>query len=231
MKAMLLAAGRGERMRPLTDTCPKPLLRAGGKSLLQWHIERLVAAGITEIVINHAHLGAQIEAAFGDGAAYGADIRYSPEPAGALETAGGIRQALPLLGNAPFLVISGDIHCDWPLENARNCKVGAGGTAPLAHLVMVPNPDFHPEGDFGLRDGLLSEAGAPQRLTFGNIGVYHPAMFADITPGSVAKLGPMLRALMRDGRVSGELYEGAWTNVGTPQQLAELDRRLQGRPA
>ncbi len=158
MKAMILAAGRGERMRPLTDTCPKPLLLAGGQPLIVWHLQRLAAAGFREVIINHDHLGAQIEAALQQGAAWGLTIRYSPEPAGALETAGGIANALPLLGDAPFFVINGDIFCDWDVARARD----ALAINNLAHLVLVANPTHHPQGDFTLNNGKVGAGDTPQ---------------------------------------------------------------------
>lgn len=228
MKAMILAAGRGERMRPLTDLTPKPLLPVGGKPLIIWHLERLAAAGLRDVVINHAHLGMRIEAALGDGARWGVAIRYSPEPAGALETAGGIANALPLLGNdEPFLVINGDIWCDWdPLRAAT-----ALDTGKLAHLVLVPNPPQHPRGDFSLRGGQVGpEATADDDkrvFTFAGIGIYRPALFAAIGRNQPAKLAPLLRAAMAGQRVSGELYPGRWVDVGTPQRLAELDREIR----
>lgn len=228
MKAMVLAAGRGERMRPLTDLTPKPLLPVGGKPLIIWHLERLAQAGLREVVINHAHLGAQIEAALGDGAPWGLSIAYSPEPEGALETAGGIANALPLLGrNEPFLVINGDIWCDWDVSQAVN----ALHPGDLAHLVLVPNPPHHPKGDFSLRG---SEVGADatadegaRSCTFSGIGIYRPQVFAGIRRGQPAKLAPLLRAAMAQRRVSGELHGGRWVDVGTPQRLAELDVELR----
>jgi MurNAc alpha-1-phosphate uridylyltransferase len=229
MKAMVLAAGRGERMRPLTDLTPKPLLPVAGKPLIVWHLERLARAGWREVVINHAHLGGQIEAALGDGARWSLSIRYSPEPEGALETAGGIAKALPLLGeDAPFLVINGDIWCDWDLGRAAD----ALGSGDLAHLVLVPNPPQHPQGDFSLCG---SEVGADvagagpgaQARTFAGIGIYRPQLFAGIPRGRPAKLAPLLRAAMGERRVSGELHGGRWVDVGTPQRLAELDRELR----
>lgn len=223
---MILAAGRGERMRPLTDHCPKPLLEAGGKPLIVWHIERLRAAGFDELVVNHAHLGAMIEQALGDGARYGVSLRYSPEGE-ALETAGGIRRALPLLGEAPFLVINGDIFCDADLQALRETELAPGD---LARLVMVPNPAHHPEGDFHLdASGLLSQSGEP-RLTFSGIGLYRPALFAALEDGQKAPLGPLLRAAMDQRRVGGRRHDGLWLDIGTPQRLAELDRRLAGDP-
>jgi MurNAc alpha-1-phosphate uridylyltransferase len=228
MKAMVLAAGRGERMRPLTDLTPKPLLRVGGKPLIVWHLERLARAGLREVVINHAHLGAQIEAALGDGARWGLAIIYSPEPAGALETAGGIANALPLLGHdEPFLVINGDIWCDWDVSQAASVL----NPGDLAHLVLVPNPPHHPQGDFSI-DGRKVAAdaatgGAAQSCTFSGIGVYRPQIFAGIRRGEPAKLAPLLRAAMAEHRVSGELHLGRWVDVGTPQRLAELDAELR----
>lgn len=234
MKAMILAAGRGERMRPLTDTCPKPLLHAGGKPLIAWHLERLACTGFRDIVINHAHLGAQIEATLADGAAWGTSIRYSPESAGALETAGGIAHALPLLGSDPFLVINGDIFCDWAPTAVQLAD------RDLAHLILVPNPAHHPEGDFTLDGSRVGAGGdvasgqtAPNaesiapRFTFSGIGIYRPELFADIAPRSVTKLAPLLREAMAQGRVSGELHSGRWTDVGTPQRLVELDDALR----
>jgi MurNAc alpha-1-phosphate uridylyltransferase len=227
MKTMILAAGRGERMRPLTDSTPKPLLMAGGKPLIVWHIERLARAGLHEVVINHAHLGAQIEAALGDGSQWGLSIRYSPEPEGALETAGGIANALPLLGyDQPFLVINGDIHCDWDVARAVNALTPNN----LAHLVLVPNPPHHPAGDFSLsgrevRDGIEASPKA-QIHTFSGIGIYRPQVFAEIPRGQPAKLAPLLRAAMAEHRVSGELHPGVWVDVGTPQRLAELNAQL-----
>lgn len=224
MHAMILAAGRGERMRPLTDETPKPLLRAGGKPLIVWHIEALVRAGIRDIVINHAHLGSLIEAALGDGARFGARIAWSPEGE-ALETAGGIANALPLLGNEPFIVINGDIACDYDMTRLAPLA-GALRTHGLqAHLVLVPNPPHHPRGDFALRDGEVSDEGEP-KLTFSGIGLYDPGLFAGIGRGAKAKLAPLLRVAMAKGAVSGELHAGRWMDVGTPERLAELDRLL-----
>lgn len=220
---MILAAGRGERMRPLTDACPKPLLEAGGKPLIVWHIERLIAAGLRELVINHAHLGEMLEARLGDGAAYGARIAWSREPPGALETAGGIAQALPLLGDAPFLVVNGDIWCDY---DARRVAATALGPDTLAHLVLIANPVHHPAGDFCL-DGTRVVAEGGVRLTFSGIGLYRPALFAGIARGERAKLAPLLRAAIAAGRVSGEMHRGRWVDVGTPQRLAELDAELR----
>lgn len=229
MRAMILAAGRGERMRPLTDACPKPLLQAGGKPLIVWHIERLRAAGFTDIAINHAHLGAMIEAALGDGSAFDVRLHYSPE-AEALETAGGIRQALPLLGDTPFLVVNGDVFCDADLAALRQRGATLAADGDLAHLLMVPNPDHHPGGDFRLADGRVHRDGEP-RLTFSGLGVYHPALFAGIAPGTRAALGPLLREAMDAGRVGGTTHTGYWLDVGTPARLAELDVRLRNTHA
>jgi MurNAc alpha-1-phosphate uridylyltransferase len=225
MKAMILAAGRGERMRPLSDTVPKPLLRAGGKPLIVWQIERLVAAGIPEIVINHAHLGPQIEAALGDGGAFGARIRYSPEPPGALGTAGGIAQALPLLGYAPFVAVNGDIWCDYDYSQAAEIAGQLARRARLAHLVLVANPAHHPGGDFALNFGEVSRQGTPA-LTFAGIGIYQRALFSGLPAGTEAELAPLLRAAMDAGQVSGEYHFGRWTDVGTPERLAALDAEL-----
>lgn len=216
---MVLAAGRGERMRPLTDHTPKPLLEVGGRPLIVWHLERLAAAGFREVVINHAHLGGQIEAALGDGARWGLAIRYSPEPPGALETAGGIVQALPLLGSDPFLVINGDIFCDWDVRQARLAD------GDLAHLVLVPNPAHNGKGDFAFAGGRVMDE-APTH-TFAGIGVYRPGLFAGLERGQPAKLAPLLRAAMRQGRVSGDVHAGRWVDVGTPQRLASLDAELR----
>jgi MurNAc alpha-1-phosphate uridylyltransferase len=225
MKAMILAAGRGERMRPLTDHCPKPLLAVGGKALVVRHIERLAAVGITELVINHAHLGHMLEAALGDGSAFGVHIQWSPEPPGALETAGGIRQALQFLGDAPFVVVNGDVFCDADLKALAQIATHLSASADLAHLVLVDNPDHHPEGDFALSHGRVRSDGAP-RLTFSGIAAYHPALFAHLAAGHPARLAPQLRAAMEQNRVSGEHHHGCWIDVGTPERLAALDARL-----
>ncbi len=220
---MILAAGRGERMRPLTDETPKPLLMAGGKPLIAWHIEALVKAGICDIVINHAHLGHRLEAALGDGARFGARITWSPEGE-ALETAGGIAHALPLLGDAPFTVINGDIACDFDYARLTRAT-SALREQDVAHLVLVPNPPHHPQGDFALRDGRVAVQGEPM-LTFSGIGLYAPALFAGIARGAKAMLAPLLRTAMNAGRVSGEEHAGRWMDIGTPERLAELDRFL-----
>ncbi|HZW25875.1 MAG TPA: nucleotidyltransferase family protein [Gallionella sp.] len=233
MRAMILAAGRGERMRPLTDHTPKPLLEVGGKPIIVWHIEQLVQAGITELVVNHAHLGHMIEAALGNGSRFGAHIRYSPE-ASALETAGGIANAMPLLtpahqGDEPFAVINGDVFCDYDFSRLPALAAALLSSGDDAHLVMVDNPEQHPNGDFHLRDGRLVPADDAPKLTFSGIGVYRPELFAHIARGSVAPLGPLLRERIAAGRVGGEHHRGWWVDVGTPQRLAELDSRIRSQ--
>ncbi len=225
MKAMILAAGRGERMRPLTDSCPKPLLVAGGKPLIVWHIERLAAAGIADLVINHAHLGRMIEDALGDGARFGVRIRYSPESS-ALETAGGIARALPLLGDAPFVVVNGDVFCDADFAGLRRAAEELNPVR-CAHLLLVANPTHNPDGDFGLTpDGQVRDDEG-ERLTFSGIGAYHPALFADVPPDTPAKLAPLLRTAMARNRVTGARLLGRWVDVGTPERLHELDNSLR----
>ena len=221
MKAFILAAGRGERMRPLTDRTPKPLLPAGGKPLIVWHLERLAAAGFREIVINHAHLGSLIEQTLGDGSQWGLHIRYSPEPPGALETAGGIATALPLLGNEAFLVVNGDIYCDIDFRSF------SGSAAAGAHLVMVTNPAHHAGGDFSLDGNRVVYASGEQTLTYAGVGVFSPSFFANVQPGTVMKLRPLLDAAIAAGTLTGERYTGRWVDVGTPQRLAELDQELK----
>ncbi|MGF6730428.1 MurNAc alpha-1-phosphate uridylyltransferase [Paraburkholderia youngii] len=231
-KAMIFAAGRGERMRPLTDACPKPLLEVGGKPLIVWQIERLARAGIRSIVINHAWLGAQLEAALGDGSRWQVELRYSPEHE-ALETAGGIAQALPLLTDDGvdhvFVAVAGDVYTDYDYA-ALHAHAGALQALPEPgmHLVMVPNPPFHPNGDFGLLDGVLSLDTQP-RLTFGSFGLYDTRMFRDLPRGTRRALSPYYRATIARGLASGELYEGVWENVGTQAQLEALDRLLRAR--
>jgi MurNAc alpha-1-phosphate uridylyltransferase len=213
MKAMILAAGRGERMRPLTDRTPKPLLPVAGKPLIVWHIERLVAAGFVELVINHAHLGDRIEQALGDGGQYGARIRYSAEGT-ALDTGGGIHRALPLLGDLPFVVVNGDVWTDYPFEQLQGQPRG------LAHLVLVDNPAHHPGGDFGLNDAQVTADGA-RCLTFSGIGAYRPALLASASAEKFP-LAPLLRGAARAGEVTGEHYRGHWHDVGTPDRLHEV---------
>jgi MurNAc alpha-1-phosphate uridylyltransferase len=218
MKAMILAAGRGERMRPLTDHTPKALLKAGGKALIDYRIESLAAAGFRDLVINHAHLGAQIEAHLGNGERYGVRITWSREPDAALETGGGIFQALAWLDGENFLVVNADIWTDYPF--ARLAKP----ITDLAHLVLVDNPPQHPQGDFVLQDSRVLAEGTP-RLTFSGIGVYRRDLFRGCQPGRFP-LAPLLRHAMESGQVSGEHYTGAWYDIGTPERLDELDRAL-----
>ena len=220
LKVMILAAGRGERMRPLSDTVPKPLLEAGGKPLIVHLIEGLVRHGLRDLVINHSHLGEKISAYLGDGGRYGVRVVYSHEEGGGLETGGGIFKALSLIGTDPFMVINGDIWTDYPFDRLPARLDG------LAHLVLVDNPPQHPQGDFALRKGKLFAEGAPC-LTFSGIGVYARALFAECRPGKFP-LAPLLRAAMARGLVSGEHYTGRWRDVGTPQRLADLDRELRG---
>jgi MurNAc alpha-1-phosphate uridylyltransferase len=222
---MILAAGRGERMRPLTDSAPKPLLEVGGKPLIAWHLERLAQAGLRDVVINHAWLGERIVAALGDGSRWGMRIRYSAEPQ-ALETAGGIVQALPLLGAAPFLVINGDIWCDWNPSRARDALRRLDETGADAWLLLVDNPPQHPRGDFALlADGRAADAGI-SRLTFAGIGVYRPALFDGLAAGRPAPLAPLLRQAMARGAVQAHRHAGRWVDVGTPERLRALDAEL-----
>jgi len=221
---MILAAGRGERMRPLTDSMPKPLLPVGGKPLIQFHIDALAASGVRDIVINLAWLGSRIKSALGDGSAQGVRLHYSDEGDAALETGGGIFNALPLLGKQPFLVVSGDVWTDYPLARL------AARLAPedLAHFVLVHNPEYHRRGDFGLRDGRVIDDG--ERLTYANIGVFRPEFFAGCEPGKFP-LAPLMRKRIQEGRVSGEFHAGRWFNLGTPAQLAQLDASLTDQQA
>ena len=234
MKAMILAAGRGERMRPLTDTCPKPLLKVRGRPLIVWHILNLTRAGITDIVINHAHLGQMIEDALGDGSQFGARIAYSAEGT-ALETAGGIAKALHLLGDDPFLALAGDIYCPYfDFEQVKGVLEDHdiwGNPLPIeqrdvAWLYLVKNPPHNPKGDFALNIFSIANDGEP-RYTFSTIGVYRPEMFDSITPGDTAKLAPILRDYAKRGQVGGDLYRGEWTDVGTPERLAQLNAPLK----
>ena len=225
MRAIILAAGRGERMRPLTDSLPKPLLEVGGRALIEWQVERLVAGGFDDIVVNHSHLGSMIEAALGDGSRFGARLRYSHEPR-ALETAGGVTQALALLGAEAFAVVSGDIHTGFAYGSLapRLQAIARDPAGNAAHFVLVDNPPFHPGGDMGLAQGRVTRAGP--RLTYGNIAVYHRSLFAEIVPGTALKLFPWAYRFVDAGRVTGEHYRGPWDNLGTPEQLAALDRAL-----
>jgi len=232
MKAMIFAAGRGERMRPLTDTCPKPLLKVRGRPLIEWHVLNLVRAGFTEIVINHAHLGHMIEDYLGDGSRYGATLLYSAERE-ALETAGGIANARHLLGEEPFLAISGDIWCPHfdfsEVKDVLHDKDLWGNAHPveqrdIAWIWLVKNPPFHPQGDFGLNMYTVSYPPREQATwTFANIGVYRMEMFDGIQPGQHAGLGKLLREYAGKGQLGGEVYEGDWDNIGTPAQLDGLN--------
>jgi N-acetyl-alpha-D-muramate 1-phosphate uridylyltransferase len=218
MRAMILAAGRGERMGALTESLPKPLLRAGGRPLIVWLIEALVRDGFRQLVINVSHHADLIEQTLGDGRSWDASIAYSREVE-ALETAGGIAKALPLLGGAPFLVVNGDLGTDYPFARLRTAR---GGDA-LAHLVLVENPPHHPRGDFGLLHGRVMH-NETKRRTFSGIGVYEPALFAVIAPGTRFPLSGVLNPAIVAGRVTGELYYGCWMDVGTPERLAAYDR-------
>jgi len=225
---MILAAGRGERMRPLTDRTPKSMLPVGGKPLLFRHLEKLAGAGFGLVVINHAHLGEQIESAVGDGNRWNLTIRFSPE-ARALETAGGIRNALPLLREQLFAVINADIYSDY--DYARLAEVMQRmQAATLAHLVLVDNPPHNPAGDFSLEGGLV-RTGNKEMLTFSGIGVYRAALFEPIAPGSKQPLAPLLRAQMASGNITGEHFRGEWDDIGTPQRLSDLETRLRHTPA
>lgn len=223
MKAMILAAGKGERMRPLTLHTPKPLVKAAGVPLIEYHLRALAAAGFKELVINHAWLGQQIEEYLGDGARFDLSIRYSPEGE-PLETGGGIFQALPLLGEQPFVLVNGDIFTDYPFAELRRPLAG------LAHLVLVDNPGHNRAGDFALVEGRVSEAVEGQAsLTYSGIAVLSPALFAGCQPGAF-KLAPLLRQAMAGGQVSGERYSGCWVDVGTHERLAHVEQLLEARP-
>jgi MurNAc alpha-1-phosphate uridylyltransferase len=217
---MVLAAGRGERMRPLTLGRPKPLLEVGGMPLIVHHLHALAMAGFRDVVVNVSWLGAQIQSALGDGSRFNVRLSYSEEGPEPLETGGGIFRALPLLGPAPFLVLNGDIWTDYPYAKLRESL----RATDLAHLVLVANPAHNPGGDFVLKEGrIIEEAG--ERLTFSGVGVYRPELFDGCQDG-IFKLAPLLRAGARQGRVSGEVHDGEWLDIGTPQRLAELDQRL-----
>lgn len=235
--AMIFAAGRGERMRPLTDVCPKPLLEVAGKPLIVWQIEALARAGIRQIVINHAWLGEQIPAYLGDGSAYGVQLHYSAEGT-ALETAGGIAQALPTLRalstHSVFLAVSGDVYTDYDYADLHGKADKLAQCAqPQMFLVMVDNPDFHAQGDFALAGERLMALNAPERtasaraLTFGNIGLYDMREFSAISVGDKVAMSPYYRQAIAQGRAHGAFFEGLWENVGTPAQLAQLNQRVQ----
>ncbi len=229
-KAMILAAGRGERMRPLTDGIPKPLLKVGSHALIEYQLMNLSHAGFVDIVINHAYLGEMIEHALGTGERYGVTIQYSPEQI-VLETAGGITNALPMLMDEsnpqPFLVVNGDIYCEMnyasliPTMHAMSAHI----KSPLAHLILVDNPLHHSEGDFALQGNQVTAAGV-NKLTFSGIGIYHGRLFCDTNPGSAMKLAPLLRQAIQKGSVTGEYFPGQWIDVGTPERLAILDKQL-----
>ncbi len=222
MRAMILAAGRGERMRPLSDHLPKPLLAVGNKRLIEYHIQALVMAGITNIVINHAYLGEKIEQFLGDGRCHNVRLDYSPEHQ-ALETGGGIYQALPLLGADPFIVVNGDIWTDY---NFANLVQHALADDILAHLILVPNPPQHPDGDFSLvSDRVTTHANAQDRFTFSGIGLYRPELFAECQAGRFP-LAPLLKQAMLTQQVTGALYQGDWRDIGTPERLQQLQRDL-----
>jgi MurNAc alpha-1-phosphate uridylyltransferase len=229
--AMILAAGRGERMRPLSDARPKPLLEAGGKPLIAWQVEALARAGYRQIVINCAHLSAQLIDELGDGRAFGVRIAWSVE-AEPLETAGGIATAMPLLPEEPILIVSGDIWTAFDYANlrARADQMAMDEAMPRVHLVMVPNPPYHPEGDFALEGERIHRDG-PGKLTFGNIGLYDSALFRDLPRGVKLKLLPLYHDWIARGLVSGERFDGPWANVGTPGDLAALDSWLSAHKA
>jgi len=218
MKAMILAAGRGERLRPLTDTTPKPLIKVAGKSLIEYHLNNLAKAGINEIVINTAWLAEKIHQQLGDGSKYNTTIQYSDEGK-ALETAGGIIKALPLLGNEPFLVVNGDIWCDYDFSNLPELEM-----QKQAHLILVNNPEHNPQGDFALQDGLIKNT-ADSMYTFSGIGIYQKEFFAENNQ-NVAPLGPIIRNKCIENLVSGEIYYGLWTDVGSVDRLQELEKKL-----
>jgi MurNAc alpha-1-phosphate uridylyltransferase len=218
MRAMILAAGRGERLRPLTDEVPKPLVDVAGKTLIEYHLEALSAAGFREIVVNQGHLGGQLRERLGDGGRWGIHIHWSDERPKALETGGGIHKALPLLGRGPFVVVNGDIWTDYPLNRLRAVK------CDWAHLVLVPNPPHNPKGDFALDGARVRETGA-RMLTFSGIGVYHPRLFRDCSPGKFSVV-PLLRSAMTDHLVTGERHDGRWSDAGTLGRLEALRQSL-----
>lgn len=224
---MVLAAGRGERMRPLTDHTPKPLLQAGGKPLIFWHLERLSRAGFRRVIINHAHLGEQIETAVGTGSRWALEVRFSPETQ-ALETAGGIANALPLIDADAFAVVNADIYADYDYAILRSrCNQISASPAVRAHLVLVDNPAHHRSGDFALSGGKVNDHGTP-RLTFSGLGAYRRDLFRDVLPGAKQPLAPLLRAAMSRGEVTGEHFRGRWYDIGTPERLHALEQLLGG---
>ena len=221
MKAIILSAGRGERMQPLTNSTPKPLLEVGGKSLIEHTIKTLVNAGINNIVINYAHLGEQFPSKLGDGSRYNATIEYSNEQDGRLETAGGIAKALPLLGDAPFLVVNGDIWTDYPFRELEKAKLNS---KILCHLVLVNNPAHNPKGDFSLSSGLLLQA-EEKNFTYSGIGIYHPSLFANLKL-EPKPLKPILLSAIAAQQVSGEIYSGQWFDIGTIERLNFLSEHF-----
>jgi N-acetyl-alpha-D-muramate 1-phosphate uridylyltransferase len=222
---MILAAGRGERMRPLTDRVPKPLINIAGRPLIAHLIERLARAGFSDFVVNVSHLANLIERGLGDGSRFGVRIVYSHEEQ-ALETGGGIANALPLLGNEPFVVINSDIYCDFDYARLASAAAKLRFETVRAHLVLVDNPPHHPTGDFCLTADRISVDG-PRRLTFSGIGAYSPGLFANVVRGSKCQLAALLKPAMEQGAVHGEHHPGFWMDVGTPQRLAELERILK----
>lgn len=228
MKAMILAAGRGERMRPLTDVLPKPLIAVRGRPLIDYHLAALAAAGVREVVVNLGWLGERLREQLGTGARHGLTIEYSEEGWPALETGGGLHHALPLLGRAPFLLINGDVYCDYPLAALLE-RAQAMAEQDLAHLVLVPNPAHNPRGDFGFAEGRVITACAESH-TFSGLSVLRPALFADCSAGAFP-LAPLLREAAIRGQVAGELHAGLWSDVGTPQRLAALETQLQEQGA
>jgi N-acetyl-alpha-D-muramate 1-phosphate uridylyltransferase len=223
MKAMVLAAGRGERLRPLTDRMPKPLVEVGGKPLIAWHLERLAAGGVRQVVINVSHLGQQIVDYVRDGSPFDLQVEYSRE-AEPLETAGGIAQALPLLGDAPFLLVNGDIYCEADFASLLRIDLGPR----LAHLVLVDNPPHHLQGDFSLDGGLIGNDGTP-RYTYAGVAVMSPQLVQPVKRGEKAPLAPLLRGAARERRISGERFRGLWQDVGTLERLADLESQLTKR--
>jgi len=244
LKAMILAAGRGERMRPLTDNTPKPLLSVGGQPLIVWHLQALAKAGFAQVVINTAHLAQALQSALGDGGQWGLEIRFSDEPPGALETAGGIATAQPWLGspdNEPFLVLNGDVFSDWPLHQAKTLAQAMVDRDQEACLVLVQNPDHHPGGDFellptpsqGTGDAPLAQArrathppSTGRSYTYSGIGLFRPSLFHGVAAGERSPLAPLLFQAAQQGRLCGLVHQGRWTDVGTPERLAALDQAL-----
>ncbi|WP_016954173.1 N-acetylmuramate alpha-1-phosphate uridylyltransferase MurU [Catenovulum agarivorans] len=223
MKAMILAAGQGKRMRPLTETTPKPLLKVAGKCLIEYQIEALVKAGITELVINHAWLGEQIPAYLGNGEKYSCNIQYSAEPIDAYETAGGIIHAFKLLQDDIFIVINSDVWCDFDYQQLNQIKLGD----KLAHLILVANPEHNPKGDFGLKNSMLN-LNQDTKYTFAGIGLYHKDLFAGDHQMPLP-LGPLLKQFIVAGKVSGQLHQGCWFDIGTPERLAQIEQLVANK--